>query len=91
MTGHDTTEGVIHQMLREKLGLDIPAPDTDLLQSGIVDSLAFIELIVQLEETFSILIPMDKIDIEGFCSVSKIAAVVERHKTAPHGDNTHVC
>jgi D-alanine--poly(phosphoribitol) ligase subunit 2 len=91
MTGHDTTERVIHQMLREKLGLDVPAPETDLLQSGIVDSLALIELIVHLEETFSILIPMDKLDIEGFCSISKIAAFVERHKAASHGENTRVC
>ena len=42
MTGHDTTEGAIHQMLREKLRLDVPA---DAAQRHALVTLALIVII----------------------------------------------
>ncbi|MCI0337166.1 MAG: acyl carrier protein [Acidobacteria bacterium] len=63
----------INKLFFEKLNLEAPAVDTDLVEEGILDSLAFVELLVSLEQEFETKIPLDTIDIENFRSIAKIA------------------
>jgi D-alanine--poly(phosphoribitol) ligase subunit 2 len=53
-----------------------PGPDVDLLETGLLDSLALIELILALELEFSIELPLEDIDIERFRTLETIAALV---------------
>jgi acyl carrier protein len=53
-----------------------PAPDTDLIESGTIDSLAFVELIAQLEEEFSIRIPLDEVDLNRFRTIDRIGEFI---------------
>jgi len=39
------------------------AKDTDLVEGGILDSPAFVELLVRLEQEFLVEAPMDAVDI----------------------------
>lgn len=55
-----------------KLNLDIPSADTDLIETGIIDSLALVDLIVYLE-SLGVDISLDEIEIDNFRSLSKIA------------------
>ena len=73
----------IHQKLIElfagKLNLEVSSVDTDLMETGLLDSLALVELLAQLEETFGVSISTDDLEIENFRSIASIAwFVVQR-------------
>ena len=69
-------------LLSEKLDVIDPAPDADLIGSGVLDSLALIELLVQLEQEFGITLELEEIDPERFRTPESIAQLVEA-KLAP--------
>jgi len=70
----------VHQQLTElfanKLSLEVSSVDTDLVGSGLLDSLALIELLAQLEETFGVPISTDDLELENFRSITSIAGFV---------------
>jgi acyl carrier protein len=78
----------VHQKLTElfakKLSLDVPSVDTDLVGTGLLDSLALVELLAQLEETFGVSISIDDLELENFRSIANIAGFLAQR--APMGD-----
>jgi acyl carrier protein len=46
------------------------------VEEGILDSLAFVELLVCLEQEFAVQVPMDSVEIDNFRSIAKIAEFV---------------
>jgi D-alanine--poly(phosphoribitol) ligase subunit 2 len=90
MLRHESTHVVISKLLREKLGIDVPTLETDLFETGIMDSLAFVELTIQLEETFGIIIPMEKLQIEDFRSIAMMIDFIHRHTLSQESQNTDV-
>lgn len=75
-------ENDIRRVLSEKMFLDVESPDTDLLGTGLLDSLALIQLLVHLEETLGVKIALDEIEIEDLRSISSIACLVDRFTVA---------
>jgi acyl carrier protein len=59
------------------LHLDVPSWDTDLFDTGVLDSLAFVELLLQLEREFGVTTSVDDLDAETFKSISCIADFVQ--------------
>ena len=53
-------------------------PDDDLIDSGILDSLAMMQLVSHLEREYGITIPTGDIDPDHFASTRTLAAFVER-------------
>jgi acyl carrier protein len=76
-----TDNEVLHAQLRaffsEKLSVEISSVDADLIQTGILDSLALVELLVYIEKEFGTEISLDDVEIEDFCSIAKIAEYVD--------------
>ena len=70
----------VHQKLTElfarKLNLEVSSIDTDLVGTGLIDSLALVELLAQLEETFGVSISADDLELENFRSITSIAGFV---------------
>ena len=64
----------------ERLNVTVPSLDADLLASGVLDSLALVELLVQIEARYGIQISLEKLDFDDFRSVSAIAAFVARER-----------
>ena len=58
------------------LHLDVPAFDTDLFDTGVLDSLAFVELLLQLEREFGVTTSVDDLEVENFRSIDSIAEFV---------------
>ena len=56
--------------------IEVPSPDTDLLETGILDSLQFVELLVQLEQRFGFKVQVDAINIDDLRTLERIARVV---------------
>jgi acyl carrier protein len=67
----------VQRLFVETLNTSAPAPDADLIDSGILDSLALVELLFALEREFGVTIPLEELDIETFRSVASIAGLVE--------------
>ena len=78
-----TENEVLHAQLRaffsEKLSVEISSIDADLVQTGILDSLALVELLTYVEKEFETEISLDDIDIEDFHSIARIAEYVNAH------------
>ena len=78
-----TDNEVLHAQLRafgsEKLSVEVSSVDTDLIQTGILDSLALVELLAYIEKEFGTEISLDDIGIEDFHSIAKIAEYVDAH------------
>jgi acyl carrier protein len=66
----------IRAIFVEKLNLDPPEADVDLLAIGLLDSLLFLSLFLHLEESFGVKIELEKLDFEDFKSVDRIARLV---------------
>jgi acyl carrier protein len=64
----------------ERLNVTVPSLDADLLASGVLDSLALVELLMQLEMRYGVQIALEKLDFEDFRSVANIAAFVSRER-----------
>jgi acyl carrier protein len=61
------------EVIGDQLNIDVPSVDTDLLDSGLLDSLALVMLIAALEEAFACELLLDDFDLEWFRSVNRIA------------------
>jgi len=76
----------VHQKLTElfakKLNLDVSSVDTDLVETGLLDSLTLVELLAQLEETFGVSISTDDLELENFRSIASIAGLVDQRMVA---------
>jgi methoxymalonate biosynthesis acyl carrier protein len=66
----------IRAILSHKLNVDPPASDVDLLATGLLDSLMFASLLVDLQESFGVNIELEKLDLDDFKSVDRIANLV---------------
>lgn len=64
------------------LHLDVPSFDTDLFDTGVLDSLAFVELLVQLEREFGVTTSVDDLEAEHFQSISRIADFIQSRVAA---------
>lgn len=60
------------------LHIEPPAPDTDLIETGLLDSFQLVELLLLLEQHFGFQAKIDDIDLEDLRTLSRIARLVCR-------------
>jgi len=73
---HPTLCDEIIELFPSRLGLDEPSVDTDLFEAGVLDSMSFVELLLQIETTFGIKLNLGDIEFENFRSVERIAEII---------------
>ena len=71
-----TVERQITRLFLDRLHLEVPSVETDLLATGALDSMGFVELLVSLEESYGIEISLDNVEIDNFRSIRRIAGFV---------------
>jgi acyl carrier protein len=76
VAGSPTTERV-QRLFVEALSTQPQSIDADLIETGLLDSLALVELLFALEREFGLTIPLEELDIDTFRSVRSIAGYVE--------------
>jgi len=76
MPDSNTLAQQISALLSEKLHLQVPSLDTDLINTGLVDSLMFVEFLVQLEQEFGIQMSLQDLELDHIRTVTRIAAFV---------------
>ena len=78
MSVMDSIEKVLLTEIAAGMGRKSLAPDEDLLEQGIIDSLGLMKLIAFMEDTFGIKIMDDEIVPENFQSLNSMVTLVER-------------
>ena len=84
MSDPATVQRRIATWFLEGLHLEIPSPETDLLETGVLDSLGFVELVLHLEKEFGVKITLEQVEIDNFRSVERIAAFLLNGGGATH-------
>jgi methoxymalonate biosynthesis acyl carrier protein len=69
-------ENEVAEIFSLKLHVEVPSFDYDLFETGILDSLQFVELLFQLEQQFGVRISLDEIDLENFRSIERISLML---------------
>ncbi len=73
------TSTLAHQisaLFAEKLHLQVPSLDTDLIDTGLVDSLTFVEFLAHLEQEFGVHVSLEDLEIDHFRTIARIARFV---------------
>ena len=78
MVSSNVSHDQIIHLLSERLHVEAPSAETDLMESGLLDSLTLVELMSSLEEQYRIQISFDEIEIDNFRSVARIAEFVSQ-------------
>lgn len=66
----------LREVLRPILNEELPSNDTDLIESGLLDSLALVSLIMELESSFALNIDFDDLELESFRSIDSMAVYI---------------
>ena len=69
-------EARIRQVFRDKLKLEVPSAETDLFETHVLDSMVFVDLLLQLEREFGVTPALEDIDFDHFKSIERIAEFV---------------
>ena len=74
----DLTER-INGLFLEAVNIEVTSPDQDLIETGLLDSLVFVEMLLHIEREFGVDVGLAGFDIDDFRTVSRIADFVRRH------------
>ena len=65
--------GVVTAIIRDALHTEVDDPDRDLIEDSVLDSLAVVELLFEIERALNVQLALDEIEIDDFRSVRRIA------------------
>jgi D-alanine--poly(phosphoribitol) ligase subunit 2 len=81
MSDRDQVQQQIAEILREKSSVEVAAGD-DLIDAGVLDSLTFVELILELEQRFGLTVDITSLELDDLRSVGRIVDFVDRNRPA---------
>jgi acyl carrier protein len=76
MPDRATLQNEIGSILLHSLHVEVSSVHEDLIETGLLDSLKIVELLVELEEHFAIRIPLRDLEIDSFRSLGAITNFV---------------
>ncbi len=79
MSANGRTYERLTKLFLEEMNVEVPSVETDLLETGVLDSLRFVELLMHLENEFGIVVSLEDLEIDHFRSIARIADLVSNH------------
>ncbi|MBV9198115.1 MAG: hypothetical protein JO168_28625 [Solirubrobacterales bacterium] len=64
------------QIFEDALNLSAPAPDVDIIEAGLIDSLALVTLIFELEQEFRVQVPLESLEVDDFRTIASIVRTI---------------
>lgn len=61
------------RIFEENLKVEVPSADTDLFDTGALDSLSFVDLLLEIEREYGIKVPLERLELDSFRSIARIA------------------
>jgi D-alanine--poly(phosphoribitol) ligase subunit 2 len=62
----------IRTIIRDALSVEVPSHDTDLIEAGLLDSLALVSLLAEIEQALGVELPLDELAVDDFRSIERI-------------------
>ena len=66
----------VQAIFANALNTQVPSTDTLLIDSGVLDSLSLVELLVEIEREFSVSVPLEDLDLESFNTIRSISDLI---------------
>lgn len=76
MADSKNLETQLIRLFAEKLHVEVPSVETDLIDTGLVDSLTFVEFLAQLEAGFGVRVSLEDLEIDRFRTISRMARFI---------------
>ena len=90
MTDDTALHTEIASLLVHNLNVDVASVEDDLIDSGLLDSLKIVELLMELESRFMVKIPFEDLELESFRCVASIASLIANLRASIEMMNTPV-
>ena len=78
MFQQDQLQRQIIEIFSEHFETRLESEDVDLLETGLVDSVKIVELVLELERRFGISLPFEELEIDDFRTVLRLAERISR-------------
>lgn len=69
---------VIERIFRETLGITPPAPEVDIIDAALLDSLGLVTLLFEIEQELGLQLPLESLEVDDFRSIGLIAQLILR-------------
>ena len=66
----------IQRIFEETFDVSAPAPQTDIIEAGLLDSLGLLTLLFEIELRFGTEMPLESLEIDDFCTIENIAQLI---------------
>ena len=76
MTEHTHLQQQITDLFTNTLNLEVPSVEADLVETGVLDSLTLIDLLLSLEQEFGVKISLEEVAIDNFRSIASLTKFV---------------
>ena len=77
MTNEEEIVARIGSIFEDTLSMSAPAPDLDIIDAALLDSLTLVSLLFAIEQEFGIEIPLDSLEIDSLRTLSTMARMIE--------------
>ena len=82
MQGLEKLQQEITDIFAERFETKLDSENLDLLETGIVDSVRIVELVLEMEQRFGVSLPFEELEIEDFRTVPRLAERIARTTSA---------
>jgi len=72
----------IQRIFRERMNVDVPDVAADLFETGALDSLSFVDLLLAIADEFGIEIEIEELELADFRTIQSMATVLAREGVA---------
>lgn len=78
MIAPETFYNQISEFFVQELSLEAPAVDEDLIDTGILDSLIFVQLVFFIENEYGLEVSVEELEIDNFRTIEQIGKFINR-------------
>ncbi len=72
----DSLLGELEGIFADVTGSTPPSPEADMIELGVLDSLALVELLFAIEQELGVEIPADRLEVTRFRTLESLAELV---------------
>jgi acyl carrier protein len=66
----------IQRIFEETFSVSAPAPQTDIIEAGLLDSVALVTFLFEIELQFGMEVPLASLEIDDFRTIESIARLI---------------
>jgi D-alanine--poly(phosphoribitol) ligase subunit 2 len=74
----DNLHQQITDIFADQFDTKLESDEVDLLETGLVDSVRIVELVLEIEQRFGVSLPFEELEIEDFRTVPRLAERIAR-------------